>query len=130
VTGRRDGAVVARWLAERVREVAPPGLGRWGPAWELVEEPSTRFLDALSAWEASGAEADKERVRLAAGGVVAAWREAARQYEAERARDASRPAHVRVFRCVDGCGAEVGGPDMRCGRCVVARHREREEATR
>lgn len=84
---RRDGAAVARWVAERVREVAPPGIGRWGPAWDRVEGPSVAFLDALARWEETGSTEDREAARLAAGDVVAAWREAAREWEA-----AGRPA--------------------------------------
>lgn len=79
---RRDGAAVARWVAERVQEVAPPGLGRWAPAWDLVEPPSMEFLDALARWEESGTVEDREAARAAAGDVVKAWREAAQLWEA------------------------------------------------
>jgi hypothetical protein len=83
VTARADaGRRVAAWVAERVRDVAPPGLGRWGPAWNIVEDPSRTFLDALARWEATGAAEDQEATRAAAGAVVAAWREAAQQWEA------------------------------------------------
>lgn len=79
---RRDGAAVARWVTDRVQEVAPRGLGRWRPAWDVVAFPSLAFLDALARWEESGSEEDREAARKAAGAVVAAWREAAREWEA------------------------------------------------
>jgi hypothetical protein len=63
---RRDGTRVARWVTDRVREVAPPGLGRWPRAWELVEAPSAEFLDALAAWEETGAPEDKAAASQAA----------------------------------------------------------------
>lgn len=79
---KRDGRPVARWVTDRVREVAPPGLGNWAPAWEIVEGPSREFLDVLVRWEATGSEEDREAVKAAGGEVVAAWRQAARQWEA------------------------------------------------
>lgn len=78
---RRDGVAVARWVADRVQEVAPPGLGRWGPAWDMVALPSLEFLDALARWEATGSEDDREAARVAAGAVVSAWRKAAQEWE-------------------------------------------------
>lgn len=79
---KRDGAPVARWVADRVREVAPAGLGHWAPAWDIVEAPSRRFLDVLDRWEGTGSEADKAATKEAAAAVVQAWREAARTWEA------------------------------------------------
>lgn len=90
---RRDGTRVARWVGERVRQVAPAGLGYWRPAWELVEGPSRRFLDALARWEATGSERDRQAVKVAGGEVVAAWTEAARQWEA-----AGRPTRAERER--------------------------------
>jgi hypothetical protein len=78
----RDGTPVARWVTERVREVASPGLGRWPRAWEIVEKPSREFLDALAAWEETGAPEDKAAASQAGAAVVAAWREAAREWKA------------------------------------------------
>jgi hypothetical protein len=92
MTKRRDGTRVARWVTERVAEIAPAGLGRWAPAWELVEGPSLDFLDALGTWEETGAPEDMEEARRTAAGVVAAWREAARRWEeAGRPTTTTRP---------------------------------------
>jgi hypothetical protein len=80
--------VVCRRLAKRVHAVAPTGLGTWGPAWEIVEDPSAEFLDALHRWETAvdpsdtAEEALKDAVRSAGNKVVAAWAEAARRWEA------------------------------------------------
>jgi len=98
---RRSGRAAARWVAERVGQIAPPGLGHWPPAWELVEAPSEAFLDALAAWERTGTDDAREAARQAGGAVVAAWREAARQWEA-----AGRPTVDATLR--DREPAEVG----------------------
>jgi hypothetical protein len=79
---RRSGRAAARWVAERVGQIAPPGLGHWPGAWELVEGPANEFLDALARWEDSGTDEDMEAARRAGGGVVAAWRAAAGRWEA------------------------------------------------
>jgi hypothetical protein len=90
--------VVARRLAGRVHAVAPAGLGAWGPAWELVEDPSAEFLDALHRWETAEDPSDtaegalKDAVRAAGDKVVAAWQEAARRWEA-----AGRPVATRTL---------------------------------
>ena len=76
------GRVVCRRLSERIARVAPPGLGRWGPAWDIVEAPSRAFLAALSRWEETGTADAAAAVRTAAERVVATWAEAARQWEA------------------------------------------------
>lgn len=80
---------VCRWVTDRVRDVAPAGVGRWGPAWDLLAAPPNDFLDALAAWEATGAIEDREVCRLAGAAVVSAWREAAREWE-----DAGRPTEL------------------------------------
>lgn len=77
----RTGRRVAQWVAERVAEVAPAGLGHWPPAWEIVEEPSHVFLDALATWVETGSAEDQGEASRAGGRVVAAWREAARRWE-------------------------------------------------
>jgi hypothetical protein len=88
VTRTEGATMVARRLAQRVEAVAPKGLGTWGPAWELVAEPSVMFLDALHRWEAAtdpspdGEEALRDDVRVAGNAVVEAWREAARRWDA------------------------------------------------
>jgi hypothetical protein len=75
------GDRIARWVSERVHEATPAGLGRWEPAWEIVEAPSNAFLDALKAWEQSGALEDQRRVQEAGRAVVEAWRDAGAQWE-------------------------------------------------
>jgi hypothetical protein len=67
----------------RIRQVSPPGLGTWSPAWELVHEPGDRFLDAFNAWQAQDTPATRHALEMAAGAFVAAWREAAHRWEAQ-----------------------------------------------
>lgn len=88
---------VAARLAERVRRVAPPGLGRWDGAWALVEAPSVRFLDVLNDWQhadpADGRDAERKRaVTDAANEVIAAWRVAAERWQAA-GRPETWPVH-------------------------------------
>lgn len=78
---RRNGAAVARWVAEQVHEVAPPGLGKWPPAWDIVELPSLDYLEALGRWVVTGSVADRQAARIAASAVITAWGEAARRWE-------------------------------------------------
>ena len=87
VSKRRERSrKLCRLLSERIGEVTPPGLGRWDPAWERVRGPSTRFLDALGRWEASGQEDDMDRAKALALDVLEAWKQAERKY-----RDLDRP---------------------------------------
>ncbi len=91
LTREEMARLVARRLARRVARVAPPGLGRWQRAWELVGPPSERFVDLLVEWEhadpADGQdEVRKQMIRAAADDVVQAWAAAARLWE-----DAGRP---------------------------------------
>ena len=83
---RRDRSrKVCRLLSERIAQVTSPGLGRWDPAWILVEDPSAQFLDALRTWEATGAEEAMERAKRLALDVLKAWKEAERRFiEADR----------------------------------------------
>ena len=80
--------VVSGRVADRIRKVAPPGLGRWDLAWELVAAPSDVFLDALSAWEAADTPGIRSELATASTLLVKAWASAARQWEA-----AGRPTH-------------------------------------
>lgn len=81
---------IARHVASRVAAVAPDGLGRWARAWEIVEGPSTVFLDALHRWETAEdpsptAEAAlRDDLRTAADDVVTAWSDAAVEWRAAR----------------------------------------------
>ena len=83
---------VCRFLTMKVSEVAPAGLGCWQTAWQIVEEPSNRFLDALNSWERSGSAEDERRMYAEADAVLAAWREAARQWSAQRQQQLARTA--------------------------------------
>jgi len=85
---RRDrGAELCRRLSAEIAKVAPAGLGTWAPAWEIVEEASTRFLDLLNEWERTGNPDLRPAIREAYDATVAAWTEAARRY-ADRRREA------------------------------------------
>lgn len=72
---------IARYVAAKVSEVAPPGLGHWDGAWKIVADPSERFLDALNGWEQNGSADDRAAVQDAGRRLVAAWRRAAELWE-------------------------------------------------
>ena len=74
---------VCRKLTEAVHEVAPPGLGRWDRAWDIVHGPSAAFLDALADWETDDVEATRAKVQAAAVEVVRAWRKAGQEWDAQ-----------------------------------------------
>ena len=79
---REKARVVAGRVAGRIREVAPPGLGRWGPAWELVGAPSDACMDALAEWEAEDTPTTRTTLAAASRSLVAAWARAADEWEA------------------------------------------------
>lgn len=74
--------VIAGRVAARVREVAPPGLGRWDLTWDLVAAPSDAFLDSLSEWEEADTPTGRSELSATATALVEAWAESARQWEA------------------------------------------------
>jgi len=74
-------AALCRHLTAEVAKVAPAGLGTWAPAWGIVEEPSTRFLDLLNEWERTGNPELRPAIREAYDATVDAWAEAAHHYE-------------------------------------------------
>ena len=74
-------------VTERIREVTTEGLGAWGPTWELVAEPSDRFMDTLYLWETSGTRDDLEAMEREAEALVAAWRGADRKFQVSRLVD-------------------------------------------
>ncbi len=84
----RNEAAAKLWeqLTADVAAIATPGLGRWPEAWEIVAAPSAELMIALTSWQATGSEEDRVRVREWYNRVLAAWQEAARQYEREIAR--------------------------------------------
>ena len=93
MSNRREKARKIAWIvSERIREVTTPGLGQWEPTWELVAEPSDRFMDALYAWEGSGLPADLEAVQREVEALLGAWRVADAKYRVSRLADMKVPA--------------------------------------
>ena len=74
------GRAILRQVVLKINEVAPKGVGHWDQAWEIVSEPSDRFLDALSAWEASNTPQTREELQAAANDFVRSWRSAAERW--------------------------------------------------
>lgn len=81
MTRREKARTVAARVAERIREVTPPGLGHWGPAWELVGTPSDAFMDRLAEWETEESPLTRSHVETTGAALVDAWAEAARQWK-------------------------------------------------
>lgn len=75
------GRLVAEKVVRRIGEVTPPGLGRCDHAWDLVEEPSDAFLDALAAWEEEDTSSTREDLQKAADDLVRAWRKAGEAWD-------------------------------------------------
>lgn len=84
----KKARVIAERVAARVREVAPPGLGRWDLTWNLVAAPSDVFMDALAVWQEADTPATRSELATASTALVTAWSEASRHWER-----AGRPAH-------------------------------------
>ena len=76
---RERGSRLCRALTKRIGEMVTPGLGRWEEAWLLVAPASDRFMDALHAWETSGAHEDREALEHASRDLVAVWQDADRR---------------------------------------------------
>ena len=72
-------------LAGDVAAVVPEGIGRWPEAWDIVDAPTAEFMIAITAWEVTGLEEDRGRVREWYKRVIAAWKDAGRRYERELA---------------------------------------------
>ena len=70
-------------LAGDVAAVAPEGIGRWPEVWDIVDAPSAELMIAITAWEATGSEEDRAKVREWYRRVIAAWEEAGRAFERE-----------------------------------------------
>ena len=83
---RRRGTALCQRLAEDVVAIVPDGIGAWPPAWDLVADADADFLSKLTAWEVAPSEPARLRVRAAYFAVVDAWRNAARQYQAQHDR--------------------------------------------
>jgi len=80
VTAAEAATQVCANLSRDVERIAPPGIGGWEPAWELVADADAEFLTALLAWERAPSNEGQARVRAAYNAVLDAWREAARQF--------------------------------------------------
>ena len=72
-------------LTEQIANIAPPGIGNWDEAWEIVAQADAEFMVALFEWERTGDDAAQVRVREGYDRVLDAWREATRQFERETA---------------------------------------------
>ena len=68
-------------IARQVQQMAPPGIGRWEPAWEIVASASAEFMIALCAWEQSPSETLEAQVRYWGDEVMAGWHEAIKKFE-------------------------------------------------
>ena len=89
MNNRREGArKIAREASERIATSVMPGLGKWGPTWGIVAEPSDRFMDALYQWETTGEPDDLELVQQEAEALVTAWRAADTKFQVARLKDA------------------------------------------
>ncbi len=78
--------VVCKRLTRDVDAIAPPGIGKWDRAWQMTAAADRDFRVALAAWEATGTEANRLRVRDAYDAVLDAWREAAQRFAKDWAR--------------------------------------------
>ena len=68
-------------IARDIQQMAPSGIGRWDPAWEIVASASAEFMIALFAWEDSPSEKLEAQVRYWGDEVMARWHEAAKRFE-------------------------------------------------
>jgi len=75
------GRQVCENMAREVQQIAPSGLGRWEPAWEIVASASAEFVLALFAWEDSPSEELESQVRYWGDEVMARWHEAVQKFE-------------------------------------------------
>lgn len=79
-----EADVMCWQLAHYVAGIAPPGIGAWPRAWEIVEQPSRQFL-ALLPTLGDGGELARKRLDKAGNAVAAAWKQAAQEYREARA---------------------------------------------
>lgn len=77
---RRRGTMLCEKLTREVAEIAPPGIGHWDRAWELVSDADASFMLALTRWEATGSDDDKPALREAYFAVLNAWRTATAEF--------------------------------------------------
>lgn len=74
------GTQICRRLSAAVAEIAPDGIGRWVPAWDIVAPADAEFMIALADWEADPTDDAKLRVKATYTAVLDAWRRAAVEY--------------------------------------------------
>lgn len=74
-----------RGLSAAVHSIALEGMGTWDRTWTIVDAPSAEFLIALSAFESDPCPKSRARVDATTGRLIEAWRDAAAQFELERA---------------------------------------------
>ena len=88
--------VVAGRVAARIRKVAPPGLGRWGPTWGLVDVPSDVYMDALAVWEEADTPTSRSELEAAGEALIEAWASAGRRWEAAGRPTQDEPEVIKV----------------------------------
>lgn len=74
---------ICRKITDHINEISPPGLGFWQWTWELVEEPSSRFLEALDVWVQDDTPDARDAVKSWASTLVVTWAEAVEAFRAE-----------------------------------------------
>jgi hypothetical protein len=82
---RERGTELCRRLTADVTSIAPPGIGRWGRAWEIVADADSSFMIALTSWEATGDDSMRPALRAAYARALDAWREAVAEWQREAA---------------------------------------------
>lgn len=82
MTRLEKARIVCQRVAARIREVVPPGLGHWGPVWTFIADSSDVFMDALEEWKAEETPLTRFGLQAAIAGLIKAWKEGARQWEA------------------------------------------------
>jgi len=76
--------VIDRICQDVVRQIgggSPPGLGVWAESWELTQGAAEAFDAACRRWAQDGHVGGYQEVRSAAAALVAAWRDAADEYQ-------------------------------------------------
>lgn len=73
---RAEGTRICGHLCEAVAKLAPPGIGERDDVWEAVAPATDGFMALLQAWERTGNEADKQRLRDSYRALLDAWRNA------------------------------------------------------
>ena len=81
---RGRGTKLCEQLATDVAKIVPIGIGHWPDCWDIVGDADIEFVISLTAWEATGLEAQRITVRATYNSLLEAWREAARQYEEQK----------------------------------------------